>query len=109
MFQYLRSFCVTETDPSDEHCILSCSFSSCTPDVTNRMSENNFQPTDKKWNDRLLQNFPDNIDRNAVDSILNMLELAAPNRENINEVASRISVIFENASDKTFPMQSKRR
>ena len=104
MFQFLRRFVVKETDPifSDGHCALSCTFSQCLPNLTSQTSN---YPTGRKWNDKFSQNFPINIDRNAVESILDLLSSAAPANDVINESVSRISAVFENASDKTFPAQ----
>ena len=104
MFQFLRRFVVIETDPifSDGHCALSCTFSQCLPNLTSQPF--NYQ-TSRKWNDKFSQNFPINIDRNAIESILDLLCSAGPANDVINESVSRISAVFENASDKTFPAQ----
>ena len=61
----------------------------------------------RKWNDKFSQNFPINVDRNAVESILDTLESSEPTNEVITETVNRILAVFESASDKTFPMPSK--
>ena len=106
MFQHLRSFSVLETDTifSDGHSIIRCSFS---PSLKNEANQTHKFQSSRKWNDKFSQNFPINVDRNAVESILDTLESSEPTNEVITETVNRISAVFESASDKTFPMPSK--
>ena len=105
-FYFVSEFQIIETDPifSDGHNALSWSINishSNHPNITSKSKTHTNQKP--KWKPDLASQFVSNINPNAIDQILNLMDTYPKSQQTIEHITDELQSVFHQASTSTFP------